>query len=320
MAYETGGATSPGDLIDKIRVFAAGNGWTVDYSGTFAGGAGATCVLLHKGALHVGFFANTGSGNSADPGPYAGASHYPGPYDGAKAADAQSGIAPITYANKMAGPYQAYHLFAGDDYLHCAVEATPGSYRHFGAGQLERAGGVTTGAYAYGLRWNYSTTYVNDSQSQYHMIPFDDYGAQASGSTKGMTVRADSDAQAPRNAVILDYTGTAGGSGWGGYRRSGGGGDHSVSPLNGLIRSMPSTLTGRAALLPCMLAVHRPSGMLSLLGSPRDLRFTRIDNLAPGDLITIGADTWKIFPIIRKNGPAGQENSNNYAYAYRIVA
>ena len=86
------------------------------------------------------------------------------------------------------------------------------------------------------------------------------------------------------------------------------------------MRLPPSELTGRAVLFPCLMAVHRPSGMLTLLGSPRDVRWTRIDNLAPGDIITIGAENWKVFPIIRKTGPSGQENSENYGLAYRVVS
>jgi hypothetical protein len=48
-------------------------------------------------------------------------------------------------------------------------------------------------------------------------------------------------------------------------------------------------------------------------------RLVRIDNLTPGDVMTIGSDQWKCFPVIRKNGGPGLETSLNWGYAYRVV-
>lgn len=79
-------------------------------------------------------------------------------------------------------------------------------------------------------------------------------------------------------------------------------------------------LTGRAILIPLIVSVARASDTLqSIVGSPFDLRAMRLDALQPGEIVTIGADQWRTFPVIRKNGAIGIESSGVYGYAYRVV-
>ena len=202
MTYETAGASSANDLIDKLRIFAENNGWTTDYSGASAAagsnnsapGAGSTAVLLHKGGICAGFFTDTKLRTVDDPGQFIGTTHYPGPYNPAQAPAAQSGMSSIFWTNNISGPYQASHFFADDNYLHAVVEVTPGSFRHFGVGQLEKAGALTTGAYAHGIRWRFTVSqgWINNFLLSYHTIPFDD-GALSTfhNDVQGTMIRAD---------------------------------------------------------------------------------------------------------------------------------
>jgi hypothetical protein len=63
---------------------------------------------------------------------------------------------------------------------------------------------------------------------------------------------------------------------------------------------------------------ERTSNLGSPLGYPPHLRWVRLDYLSPGDVLTIGSDQWKVFPVIRKDGGTGQVNSGKYGYAYKV--
>jgi len=315
MAFETGASSSANDLLDKLRIFAAANGWTVDANGARTDGTTGNFVVMRRGtAVYAVFFTDQGAGSSVDPGPYIGCYTYPGPYNSGANAMAQANKTTGSLCNKMTGPFQAYYFFASGDYLHAVVEISPGLFRHFGVGLLESAGGVTTGAYNHALRWHYGTTEINSAVSQNHAVPFDSNGSNSGW--HGTDVRADSDGTVPRNVYVFDQAAADPNGGWAGWLGSN---QHAGSPVHSLARVAPSTLTGRAVLLPLLVAVDRPSGNVSFVGSPRDMRLTRIDNLAPGASVTIGADTWRVFPVVRKNGAVGTESSLAYAYAYRVV-
>ena len=303
MAYQTGTSTGPAELVDKIRAFAAGMGWSVDFNGarTDVGFTGRV-VILSSGALSCAFFTDDAAGGSTDPGPYVGAYTFRGAYSSGLNPMAQAGKSSGTSCNKMAGPYQSYWLVGGSTYLHCVVELSAGLFRHIGAGLL------TTGAYNYALRWYSDVSYINSYTSSAHRVPWDDRGSQPS-----TEIHADADGASP---VVMQMRESANSTqATGGWR-----GASDAGLIQPLIDCGLSTLTGRAILSPLIVAGARQGGFRSILGAPRDLRLVRMDNLAPGDTITLGSDTWRCFPVCRKNGVSGQENSGPYGYAYRVVS
>lgn len=82
---------------------------------------------------------------------------------------------------------------------------------------------------------------------------------------------------------------------------------NSANPLIGLL---PNLWNSEAVLLPIQALVARASNMSSLVISPANARYLRIDNYAPGDIITLGSEDWIVFPWLRKNstlrnGPVG---------------
>lgn len=313
MAYETAGASGVNDLLDKLRVFALAQGWTVDFNGARTDVTG-NAVLISKAGLRYGFLTQIGGGNTDTPADFIGAFQYPGPYSGSNP-HAQASASVATYCNNMPGPFAAYHFFAGtnkagDSYLHVVVEAQPGSFRHFGVGVIDKLGAITNGAYNYGSRWNYSTNWVN-SLVGYHNVPWDSLENSSVNGNRGTAIRCDGDAISPRYGVFNSSD-----SGLSSLTRIHGG--PLAGPTIGLSRP-PSTLTGRTILLPAIASIQRPSGFFTFLGAAPDLRFANITNLLPGELITLGPDTWKVFPVIRKNGVSGQENSGTLGYAYRVV-
>lgn len=344
MAYETGGSSGVTDLLDKLRVFALANGWTVDFYGartdvqdstnisifaipntslpSYLSPVPGNSLLLHKGGAYFAVHTDTRTVNLSFTanGPYILTQVFTGPYSGALVSTAQAGHSGGAATNKLVGPFQAYHFFALGNYIHVVVEIAPAEFRHFGFGILESAGAVTNGSYATGTNWSQESGsgYKSDPTSFYHNVPFDDQGG--ANQYASSAVRADVDGISPGIFwVNQGFTNSPPRRAFGGFRRQN---DANSAPLGLarlLVRVPPSSLTGRAILVPLNIGVTR-SGFFSMIGSPRDVRVCRIDNLNPGDLVTIGPDTWKVFPVSRKNGLVGQENSGGFGFAYRQVA
>lgn len=70
------------------------------------------------------------------------------------------------------------------------------------------------------------------------------------------------------------------------------------APLIGLL---PNSWNSEAVLLPIRAYKARPSAKISLTADLQHARYTRVDNYTPGEVITLGADKWKIFPWLSKN-------------------
>lgn len=79
--------------------------------------------------------------------------------------------------------------------------------------------------------------------------------------------------------------------------------------ISELLWQQPNGWNTEAALLPVRAWKHRLSFKISLIADLEHARNLRIDNLAPGDILTLGADRWKVFPWYRKN--AAQRNGGN---------
>jgi hypothetical protein len=319
MAYETASASGVADLLDKLRVFATANGWTQNYFGARTSGAG-TALQLTKGTQYVTFIADTGAGLSTDPGPFFGAYSH-NVYSAGNGTENQAQGSTKLYSNAMSGPFVAYHFMTGAergcDYLYVVIETSSGVYKHTGVGKLVSLGALNTGMFAYACRWSYSTSSdtINTPNSTQHGVPWDSRCTSVGQSTQ---VRADSDGVVPRW-----YDANSGGS-FG--NRMGGGvrdaGPASAGSVRGTLQTAglcaASSITGRTVLLPPWMYGERTSNLGSPLGYPPHLRWVRLDYLSPGDVLTIGSDQWKVFPVIRKDGGVGQVNSGKYGYAYKV--
>ena len=89
-----------------------------------------------------------------------------------------------------------------------------------------------------------------------------------------------------------------------------------------LISLQPSAWNSEAALLPIRAWKERPSFKASLIADLANARHIRIDNLAGGDILTIGSDKWKAFPWYRKgaaarNGGTGIDHTGTFGWAIR---
>lgn len=312
MAHQNGTATDHVDLLDKLRVFALANGWTVHNFGARPAGATAGQALqLSKGGFAFSFLSLSSAGTAPNPGQYVGGYAHDA-YVGGSGTENQANASPKIYANAMTGPYQGYDFFAGDGangpYLYAVVETSAGTFKHFGVGVLDKFGAITTGAFVYAAAWNYDPTNISQWAQPRHSVPFDSTESSSVAYSRSLHVRADSDTITPR---WYDPQATP-------FLRAG----HRSASTGFLTRTTvigsASRRTGRTTLTPCLVSGERTGGLYSLLGAPPGMRWVSLDYLDPGAVLTIGTDTWKVFPVIRKNGGAGQPNSERFGYAFKM--
>jgi hypothetical protein len=310
MAYATSAANDPNELLEKLRVFAQGNGWAVDGWRDRTVRVGKA-LSVHAGSLYATFLTELSGGDSSRPPPFVGAFGHTG-YAANANPDLQADASAQVWANYVQGPYSAVHFFSRtvpQPYLHIVLETQAGTFKHFGTGKLVTAGAVNTGQYVYGSQWYYDPNYINSPDDVRHAVAFDDYWANYMSATT--RVRADFDGVAPRWHGVSDAGGDTRAL-YCGWRRRG-------APINLLKEVGHSALTGRAPGQPLWCAVPRGGDLNTDIGHPPDLRFIRLDSYAPGEELVLGSDRWKVFPVHRKNGPVGTPNSGVYGYAYRIT-
>lgn len=68
-----------------------------------------------------------------------------------------------------------------------------------------------------------------------------------------------------------------------------------------MMMALPSQFNESEILLPLWVTMERAGGLMTPVAVMRHARQLRIDNITPGDIITYGADQWKIYPVYAKN-------------------
>jgi len=96
------------------------------------------------------------------------------------------------------------------------------------------------------------------------------------------------------------------------------------SSVTGPYTLQPSAWNAESVLLPLRCYFRRPSSMLSLIVDCEHARLLRIDNLTPGDVLTLGSDKWKVYPWHRKNtaerdGGHAIDHTGTFGWAIRYL-
>lgn len=96
----------------------------------------------------------------------------------------------------------------------------------------------------------------------------------------------------------------------------------SMSAISQLLWQQPSAWNSEAALLPIRAWAERPSYKLSMVADLEHARHLRIDNHNPGDILTLGADKWKVFPwyskdLAARNGGTNINHTGTFGWAIR---
>lgn len=299
MDYETGISTGPGDLMGKLATFAVANGWTLT---SYGAGNGAS---LSKGSIVCGYNTDTDEiflrgGTSTTGAAWNSLLNNPG-YS-------------VTI-NCGAGPFVAYHLFAGEEagseYLNAVIEFASGRYRHFCFGDLVKHGSYTGGTFVDGVNWNQSTNFINVPDTVQHQVICDANSQSGNGH-----VYADFDSKTNNWVRMLEAgalaTTTAG---MGAVRNSG---INNMFPNHGYARFNLRNLTA-----PLTYFANRASSLRSPLGRIPNMRQVGMLNLEAGAILAIGGDEWKCFPITQRTetfniSPSAIESSGPYGYAYKM--
>lgn len=298
MDYETGISTGPGDLMGKLATFAVANGWTVD--------SATSGAVFRKGTINVGY--TTDSDEIFLRGAVG--------YSGAAAWNAQPNNSGFTVTvNCGAGPFVAYHLFAGEEagseYLNAVIEFASGRFRHFCFGDLIKHGSYTGGTFVDGTNWNQSTTWINQPDAQQHQVICDANSQSGNGH-----VYADFDAKTNNWVRILESGALATTTAGMGAVRSAG--------INNMFPNLSyARFNLRNLTAPLTYFANRGSSLRSPLGRIPNMRQIGMANLEPGAILAIGGDEWLCFPISQRtetwgSGSSSTESSGPYGYAYKM--
>lgn len=346
MAYQTGSATDLDDLMNKLQTFAAANGFTVDNhdaTGNFLS------ISRPADNLYLTYY----WGNSDDIMVWQAlgysATHKSAPWnqtDDSGNGDADTST-PETGRNISQignGPFTAYHFFGytNPHSLLVVLEFSPGLYRHFGFGMLNKSSTWTGGAWVSGHVWNrggsppYSA--FDDPSSLNHTILLDNllvpgqtlYNAYSTNA--GATVHIEG----------FQTEGQPTGGKWGqcvnpgtnpavmGNDRGGTGrvfiaGGTRGGPNVRLYGSfLPDLANGFVPIMPIetfyVADPDQQTKKFYYLGRLENVGHIHLEGIDPAQELTIGADTWKAFPAVRKAIVGGNnQESHNLGIIYKKI-
>lgn len=296
MAYETGTATDPSDLLTKFCTFAVTNGWTSN--------SPSTGRVLSKGTVVAGLFGQATTFDIRGAITVANGSAW----------NAQTGNSGTTAQCDIgAGPYTAYHFYAltesGKDLLACCVEIVAGVFRHFLIADLIKAGTFTGGTYVDCVVWNDSSTEANDPGSTYHQYIAD---TPHGNSPQSGHAWVESDGGSSTWGRVLDSD------------------NFTLRGICGSVRyhARVANLEGngyerwnlRTPLIPIELAVTRNSSLRSPLGRVPAIRNAHMRNHTPGEIINIGGADFQLWPWCARTDAWGSNSSTVPSSAYYGVA
>ncbi len=102
--------------------------------------------------------------------------------------------------------------------------------------------------------------------------------------------------------------------------------DPGVKACNGAGRimadSQPNAWNNQSILAPVMPNISMASNKCVIIGEIINLRYIRLDNLNPEEIVTLGTDRWKVYPFYKKNAAARNNgyrapHSGTLGYAVR---
>jgi len=333
--YEIGTATSLDDLIrTKLRNFATATLGYTDDEGTSA--AGRQYLSRSGGGLSLFFSCRFDTGTPQNLGLYQALGYInAGTQPGNHTSDSGNGIVTSTNATFVTGrsvvlanTSMNYWFFgdgAASNYVHVVVEPTPGSgsFRHFGFGLLGKVGTWTGGEYCYGHRTatagsvNVNNSYLLDGLNR----------ASAANPPFVATLHIESlplQVASGKWGVVWGDRNTARGNDRGGTAREAIQGGFRGGPVAFPFAKWGNTPSqGLVPLTPIWCFYTKDGGAgddrCYPLGFMRDTRAININSYSGGDQISVGGDTWILFPSEQKGTNTGA-STGNQGIAYKLIA
>lgn len=331
MPYANGTPNDQHDLLDKLRIFLAANGWTVnmwadDVSSyfTYPGSGGTAGKRLHvsRGSLYLNFrscvrntvyskYNNlnniyTSDGVGCYGSQHTGIAFYMSTgYSGALAWDMQPGgprwptetTKSMGAGHRMSGAIPSYRFFLTNDpfMLIISLEKSTAVWRHLILCDIKKYGSWTGGELFAG-----SVCMGNpfSSASYYDLIPLQGY-AEVNSYDRGMRISGGGQsAQGWTFGSNDSQDGSLISKALSNVSTEAAFSAISQDFTMPLLACLPSNFTGILPLLPMHVA-QKVAGYAEtqLLGEIPGLRLTRMDGHVPGDIITMGDDKWMILPV-----------------------
>lgn len=228
-------------------------------------------------------------------------------------------------------PYPVnYELFCYEDPLECylIINYNSDSYLHVSFG-------LTT---MYGGKWPWLTAPHNLDNTwssltlSASLYATNNYVTIASSSNTihlGMFTTVGGDIYRSSSTVYTEVSGTPEWITSFGNTTSAYGGDASgPTAVIHMLTNTPSAIDGSAMLAPVYAVTNFSSNRRIIVANPKYCRFTRNDNILPGETIMYGSDSWKVYPWLRRNTSArnggtssgqGINHSGTFALALKEI-
>lgn len=334
MSFETGTPSNMNDLMTKLSTFAVANSWVQDQYTAESGATDGKLSLHHTNVFvhfawnssespHIGMYQSLGfisagtniwqhtddSGNGKDEAPNVG-----------------SGWNSQVDRNRFikgigSGPYTSYAFHEGnatEEYIHIVLEYSPGIFRHFGFGEIEKTWDWTGGEYCY------AHTQAESNPANQPAILCSNGGTSTSDAERHPTLHIESAPGEPGTSkwgVFANFS-TLSSS----FNDRAGNNQIKVvggcpgGPIGQVFNSLPSNSgDGFLPLTPnaiWYIDITPSPDNIYLLGFQPDVRSLNMKSLSPKAEITIGSDTWIVYPHARKQNTGSTDESRNLGIAY----
>jgi len=339
MAFETNTPTSMNDLMASLSSFAQLLGWTENRLTLDTGFGGTDGQLsLAKGSNHIHFAWNEGEANHISMYQSLGfdgqVDQWEHPEDSGNGEDSEPSefwsdstiLQERAIANIGSGPYESYWFYGDGDYVHIVLEFSPGRFRHFGFGTLDKSWDWTGGEYCYA-----HTARIPDPKADNYDCLLASSGTSTLSRESFATIHAEGlPNQDPTSKwgvfLVQDTISEMGADRAGNPRvRFDGGAPGGVF---GTVFLQMTADAGQGFLPLSPLGIFYTDVSVSppeayLMGFQPDVAIFNGRNYHPADEFTIGSDTYQVFPHARKTLDEGSNDrsgvSRNLFIAYRKI-
>lgn len=293
MAYQTGTVVSASDLASTIRSFALANEWSPS----------GLSEVVYKDGCHVRISSPSESEVMIE---------------GARSGNFATPDLCPRYSriyNAVWPSAATYHLvaFTSPDTIWCTINFAVTDYMHLGFGALQKYGDWVGGMWFHAQHSQNSTlsaSLVDGGATPFQMnsapnIPNEcglfwnqndrDYWGDPARANKASMLHCELRGEVWA-ASIVDRDSL--------IQRI-----HCPSILAPAHRCNPNTFNGQTVLTPFQLFLQNTDGHYMPIGHVEHVRFLKLTNYNPGDVIPIGSDRWKVFPWFRKDiaNPDGRD-------------
>lgn len=239
---------------------------------------------------------------------------------GIRVSDAQYGgvATSARYWNEVGGTWPNVWIFGDNspNHFYCVAEIATGIFRHMWVGELSPKVGTWVGGAFYAAQfWEQNASLIDNPESTSHACPFDAKFVVTARTTtihcETLTPTSDWISPSAATDAILNGVQRAAAYGCG---------------MRGNLGQIPWFYTGVSALsgisyFTPISAFYRDLSdnpdTYHHLGFAPNVKMVNMESINPAELITIGADSYRVFPLAAKNGDNAAYNSGLYGVAYR---